>query len=190
MLASYSRLSDVADMMLGQKDLPVGSRFAVDLSALRKGVHLHLTATIGVNPRVHRIGQHQIDHVVARLLPADHPSHPSHQPLRGQFEPLACQIGEHATDRAELPEEAKDEGHRVSHTLIGIQLDLTTEHIILQTDRQIPEQIATLGFVQPAAHHAGFDLVKLYLRNAGLHAAETSAAKLWRTVQAIFASNE
>jgi hypothetical protein len=33
----------------------------------------------------------------------------------------------------------------VSHTLICLQPDLTTEHIILQTDRHIPDQSTALG---------------------------------------------
>ena len=78
----------------------------------------------------------------------------------------------------------------MSHTLIGIQLDLTTEHIILQTDRQIPEQIASLGFVQSASHHAGFDLIELDLRNCSLQPKEKSVVEFGRIVDAIFVGNE
>jgi hypothetical protein len=138
-------LTDVADMMLGEKDLPVGSRFAVNLPALREGIYLRLATTVGINASVHRIGQHEIDHMVARLLPADDSSHSSHQSLRGQFETLPCQVRENPADRAELPEEAKDEFDGVSHTLICLQPDLTTENIILQTDRHIPDQSTALG---------------------------------------------
>ena len=155
-------------MMLGEKDLPVSSRFAVNLPRMSEGVHLRLATTVGVNPSVHRIGQHEIDHMVARLLPADDSSHSSHQSLRGQFETLPCQVRENPADRAELPEEAKDEFDGVSHTLICLQPDLTTENIILQTDRHIPDQSAALGFIESASHHTCFDLVELYLRNGSL----------------------
>src|SRR5260370_307084 len=150
-------------MMIRKNHFPFAALAPQDAPAVRYWINLGSPSSVGVNARIHRIGQHLIDDVIAWLPPTDDPANTSDLALRGQFQALTRQVIEHTSHRAKLLEEGETEFNRMSHTLIRIQSDLSTESIILQTNGHIPDQIATLCFVESPTHHARFDLVKLYL---------------------------
>src|SRR5437870_4960445 len=100
--------AQITRMMFRQEHVPFFAAPSLHVASVRQWIMASTTTTIAVHPSVDWIGEHLIDHLVARTAPDDLRAKATAVDLVWKLQALPVQAQQHAAHRAQLAEQVHD----------------------------------------------------------------------------------